>query len=221
MRAIIFVNGLVEDRVALANLVTDDDYLIGADGGTLHCLDINRVPHVVVGDLDSLSPDVCRELRDQNVQFESHQPEKNQTDLELAIERAIADGAASIVLVGALGGRLDQMLANLLLLAQRDWPLPIRVVDARQTAQLVRPEKPLSLHGPVGMTVSVLPLTPHVTGITYCGLKYPLSNATLDFGSTRGISNELANPTATVEIASGVLLVIWSHMHTTSSGELA
>lgn len=175
MRAIIFVNGVVENRAALANLVTDDDYLIGVDGGTLHCLDINRLPRVVVGDLDSLPADVCRELRYQKVQFESHQPEKNQTDLELAVERAIADGATSIMLVGALGGRLDQMLANLLLLAQRDWPLPICVVDAHQMAQIVRPGKPLSLHGSVGMTVSALPLTPPGNGYYLLWIKISAS----------------------------------------------
>lgn len=215
MRAVIFVNGLVEDLANLARFVQEDDYLIGADGGTLHALNIDRIPYVVVGDMDSIPPSIQRELRDQEVQFEKHRPEKNQTDLELAVERAIADGATSIVLVGVLGGRLDQTLANLLLLAQREWPVPISIVDSlndrEQQAQLVRPNQPLHLRGKIGTTVSALPLSERVTGITYSGLKYPLTDATLPFGSTHGISNELVASPATIEIGTGALLVVWLH----------
>jgi len=209
MRTIVFVNGLVQNKNALAQFVKDGDYLIGADGGTLHCLDIGRIPDVVVGDLDSLSHAVRQELTDKNVRFELHEPEKNETDLELAIKRAIADGATSIVLAGALGGRLDQMLSNLFLLAQRDWGVSICVVDGKQRAQLVRPQQPLVLHGTPGTTISAMPLSERVTGITYHGLKYPLTDATLEFGSTRGISNEVLESPAKIEIKTGTLLIIW------------
>lgn len=211
MRALIFVNGLLENPATLAQFIQDEDYLIAADGGTRHCLAADRVPHVVVGDMDSIPPMVQQQLRAQGVQFEQHQPEKDQTDLELAIERAIADGATSIVLVGALGGRLDQMLANLLILAQREWLVPISVIDDNQHAQIVRPGQPLDLRGEQGIIVSAIPLSERVTGITYRGLKYPLTNATLHLGSTRGISNELVESPATIEIGSGVLLVVWIH----------
>lgn len=210
MRAVIFVNGLIEDLATLAQFVQDDDYLIGADGGTLHALNIDRMPHVVVGDMDSISPLIQRELSDHKVQFEEYQPEKNETDLELAVERAIADGATEIVLVGALGGRLDQTLANLLLLAQREWPIPISVSDGNQHAQIVRAGNPLEVCGQVGMTVSAIPLSERVTGITYHGLKYPLTDATLSLGSTRGISNELQESPATISIGSGLLLIVWA-----------
>ena len=64
------------------------------------------------------------------------------------------------------------------------------------------------LHGVVGSTVSAIPLSSEVTGITYTGLQYPLHGATLQLGSTRGVSNALASPAATVEITSGLLLVV-------------
>ncbi len=124
MRAVIFVNGVVDDYARLAAWLRADDYLIGADGGTMHCLALGRRPDVVVGDLDSLSGGVVAELRAAGVEIEEHPVAKDKTDLDLAIDRAIRDGADAVLLVGALGGRLDQTLSNLLLLARREWPVP-------------------------------------------------------------------------------------------------
>ena len=208
MRAIIFVNGIVAGVGWIADLVRDDDYLIGADGGTYHCLAIGRVPHIVIGDLDSLELATKEELVCQGVQIEKHPVEKDQPDLELPLELAIEHHATEIILVGALGGRLDQMLANLLILAQREWPVPVKLVDDRQTAQHLRSGETIQLSGQVGDTVSAIPLSDLVTGITYTGLRYPLTNATLTLGSTWGVSNELAAEVATITVESGILLVV-------------
>ena len=207
MRAIIFINGIINDYDPIKRLLRNDDYLIGADGGTRHCLAVGKVPNVVVGDLDSLAMRDIERLRAQGVQFEQHAPEKNETDLELAIARALRDGADEIVLVGAMGGRLDQMLANLFIVAQRAWPASISLVEGEQTAQLVRGGEMLTLSAPIGATISAIPLSERVTGITYTGLQYPLTDFTMGFGSTRGISNVLIESPATIYVATGVLLV--------------
>ncbi|MEZ4709722.1 MAG: thiamine diphosphokinase [Caldilineaceae bacterium] len=206
-RAIIFVNGLISDYARLAKLLRADDLLIGADGGARHAIKIGRLPHIVVGDMDSLSAAEVAQFAAQGVRLERHKPEKDQTDLELAIERALAEGATQIVLVGAQGDRLDQSLANLLILAQRDWPAHISVVENGQRAQIARGGQTILLEGAPGDVVSAIPLSPRVTGITYRGLRYPLHNAELPLGSTRGISNELAAPSAAISIRSGLLLV--------------
>ncbi len=208
MRAVIFVNGLVTDYVTLARWLRPDDFLIGADGGTLHCLALGRQPQVVVGDLDSLEPALVEQLMAQGVQIERHSPIKDQTDLELAIECAHRYAADEVLLLGALGGRLDQMLANVLILARQAWPFSLRLVDETQIAQVLRGGETLRVDAPVGSTLSVIPLSESVTGITYAGLEYPLVNATLPFGSTRGISNVVQSVPATIQLATGVLLVI-------------
>lgn len=208
MRAIVFANGVIADYTTLQSLVQPDDRLICADGGTAHCLRIGRQPHVIIGDLDSIDAAQLETMVASGVEIEEYAPEKNQTDLELALERAIADGAQEIVLVGALGGRLDQMIANLLILAQRAWPVPIRIVDGDQIAQVMRGGETLTLHGAVGSTVSAIPLSDTVTGITYTGMKYPLTDHTLHMGSTRGISNEMLDTTATVTIRTGLLMIV-------------
>lgn len=208
MRAVVFVNGEVRDYMALAAWLQPGDYLIGADGGTRHALALGLRPHAVVGDLDSLEPDTVAALAAQGVEIERYPVAKDQTDLELAIEAGLAAGASEILLLGALGGRLDQTLANLLILAQRHWPVPLRLAEGEQLAQVLRGGECLTLHAAPGSTVSAIPLSTTVTGITYTGLVYPLVDATLAIGSTRGVSNVVASSPATVTIKEGVLLVV-------------
>ncbi len=208
MRAVIFVNGEVQDYTALARWLRPGDHLIGADGGTRHMLALGLMPDAVVGDLDSLEPETVAKLIAQGVDVERYPIAKDQTDLELAIERGLRAGASEILLLGALGGRLDQTLANLLILAQRNWPVPLRLAEGSQLAQVLRSGETLMLHAAPGSTVSAIPLSAIVTGITYTGLEYPLHDATLSIGSTRGVSNVVASSPATITIDEGVLLVV-------------
>jgi thiamine pyrophosphokinase len=205
---VIFVNGTIADPARLAHRLRADDDLIAADGGAQHLRALNRLPRVVVGDLDSLTPALRAELTAQGVTLEQHPPAKNETDLELAILRAIRDGADEILLVGALGGRLDQSLANVLLMAQRPWPAKLQLLEGDQLAMVVRGGETVTLAAGPGSLVSLLPLSAAVTGITYTGMLYPLENATLTLGSTRGVSNEVAQAPATVRIDDGLALLI-------------
>lgn len=210
MRAIVFCNGNIENYGVLARILRADDYLIGADGGTRHCIALGRLPHVIVGDLDSIEPHLLDELTNAGVLVERHPPVKDQTDLELAIERGLADGADEILLVGATGGRLDQTLANLLIPAQRLWPAPVKLMQDNQIAQLLRGPDVLVLDGAAGDTVSLIPLSETVTGISYSGLEYPLERASLHIGSTRGVSNAMTGASATIEVETGMALVVHS-----------
>ena len=210
MRAVVFVNGTVTDYAALRQWLQPDDYLICADGGSRHCVQLELRPDVVVGDMDSADPAVLTTWEAAGTALERHPTGKDQTDLELALERAIRDGAADILLLGALGGRLDQTLANLLILAQRNWQARIRLAEGDQVAQILLDGEVMTLSGAVGDIVSVVPLSPEVTGITYAGLEYPLEGAALRLGSTRGISNVIAAHPATIAIDRGILLVVQS-----------
>jgi thiamine pyrophosphokinase len=218
MAAVIFVNGIIHNYEAMRRWVREGSDLIAADGGAHHAIAMGVRPRVIVGDLDSVSPELAQELARQGVELEKYPAAKDKTDLELAIERAIRDGAQEIVLLGALGGRLDQSLANVLLMAKRDWPATIRLVDAPESenggvteiATVIHNGEMITLEAAIGSTVSLLPLSAEVTGITYTGLLYPLNNATIALGSTRAVSNEVSSFPATVSIGSGIALVIQS-----------
>ncbi len=207
MRSIIFINGHFTAPERVRQLLRPDDYLIAVNGGTPHVLALNLIPHVVIGDLDSLAPEILARLQQASTRLLRFSPNKDETDLELALRHAAALPSETILLVGALGGRLDQMLANILLLSLpclhgRD----VRIIDGAQTAFLIRDRAEIT--GAPGDTVSILPLGGDAHGVSNDGLEWPLADATLPFGTTRGISNVLRASTGAISVAHGLLLCI-------------
>ena len=140
--------------------------------------------------------------------------DKDETDLELALQEAVATGCSRITITGALGGRLDQTLSNIYLL---NLPvladLDVRIDDGAQEVILIH--SAVALQGSPGDTVSLLPLSPIVRGISTSGLKYPLTDESLIFYRSRGISNEMSAENANVQIQSGILLCIHARREVT------
>jgi thiamine pyrophosphokinase len=206
-RMIIFVNGLIPDNESARCILRPDDIIIAADGGTRHALDLDLTPSVIIGDLDSLPEADRRKLEEKGVQFIEHPAEKDQTDLELALDYAIRQNFHEIVLIGALGGRLDQTLGNLARLTGLKFAgLDVRADDGVEEAWFVRDSCQVS--GQPGDLVSLIPWGRKTTGVTTSGLRWPLHGEILYPDKTRGISNELKGETATVSIHSGLLLVV-------------
>lgn len=206
MRVVIFANGELVDPAAAAQWVRPGDCVVAADGGTRHVLAAGLTPAVVIGDLDSLPPETRAALTAAGTQFRSYPPQKDETDLELALLWAAAQAAEEIIVVGAWGGRPDQALANLLLLA-----LPalsghrVRLIAGRWEITLLRGGETAHFEGAPGETLSLLPLGGDATGITTTGLAYPLQNEALYCGPARGVSNRFTGATATVTLAQGLL----------------
>jgi thiamine pyrophosphokinase len=208
-RAIIVTNGHLADPAALQRHIRPGDRLICVDGGTHHAWALHLTPDVVVGDLDSLDPGLQAELEAAGVRFEVHPTHKNETDLELALRLAVAEGATQIDVLAVLGGRLDQSLANLLLLTRPEWiGVQVRVIEGNEAAWPVWGGQMTSVHGQVGDTLSLVPLTPVVTGVILEGVEWPLYDATLSLGSTLTISNVLVAPTARLQVGEGLVLVV-------------
>ena len=211
MDALIFANGALDDgimvRRALASLYRP--LVIAADGGARMAQDpYGCLPHVVIGDLDSLDPEEVQALERQYVQIIKHPPEKDETDLELAFRWAVNANATRIRVVGALGRRLDQTFANVYLLAlpelrERD----VRLVSGNQEIWLIA-EGTHTILGEAGDTLSLIPLTGSVKGISTQNLYYPLHQEMLVFGPARGISNVLTTHHASVTVTDGTLLVV-------------
>jgi thiamine pyrophosphokinase len=210
MRAVVFVNGVFKEPERVRDLLRADDLIIAVDGGTRHAWEVGSEPQLVVGDLDSLSADEQERLRAAGAEVSSFPPRKDQTDLELALHRAVAEGASAIIIVAALGGRLDQMMANLLLLTLPELrDVDVRIVEGAQEAFLIRDEA--RIEGQSGDTVSLIPLRGDATGITTEGLEWPLDDATLRFGATRGVSNVLTAEQACVRVRRGLLFCVVTH----------
>ncbi len=183
------------------------DLLVAADGGARHALGLDILPHVVIGDLDSLDAGQMTRLRSAGARFIVHPTAKDETDLELALLYAVEQDADPIIILAALGARLDQTLANVLLLTMPALvDRNVRLIDGSQTAFIVRGEATIT--GKLGDTVSLIPLGGEARGITTTGLLYPLTDGTLPFGPALGISNELTASQARVQVCDGLLLCV-------------
>lgn len=207
---LIFANGDLNDGPAVRAALdhAPDARIIAADGGARLALACARPPDLVIGDFDSLSDDEVRDLADRGAQIVRFPAAKDETDLELALLRAVQDGAVWLRVIGAVGDRLDQTLANLYLLtldelAGRD----VRLVAGRQTLWLLRPGTHL-IRGTPGDTLSLLPLVGSAENIRTTGLQYSLRGETLRLGPARGVSNVLEADTATVTFSTGLLIAV-------------
>jgi len=207
MHAIVIANGHVGNADARWAQTWPHDLVICADGGARHALALGLAPEVVIGDLDSLDSDLRSRLGRKGCQFLVHPARKDETDLELALRYAIYRRVDEILILGALDGRIDQTLANVLLLTLPDLEgIKVQIVAGDQEMFLIRDQ--VSIEGQVGDTISLLPIVGDVTGVTTEGLEYPLQRGTLKFGSTLGVSNVLTAPVARVQVERGLLLCI-------------
>ncbi|MBS3943444.1 MAG: thiamine diphosphokinase [Dethiobacter sp.] len=207
-RVIVLANGEINDLEFVRRRISADDFIICADGGALHALAMGIQPDLVIGDMDSLPASVIERLQGSKAEFLRFPAEKDKSDLELALERAVALAPKEILLVGALGGgRFDQAIGNLLLLTiPLRAGIPARIIDERHHIYLT--EQEITVSGSPGETVSLFSLTPEVENITTEGLKYPLAGETLYFASTRGLSNEFTGHRARITTGPGLMLVI-------------
>jgi thiamine pyrophosphokinase len=206
-RLIIFANGLVPELESARHLIQPGDILLAADGGTRHALALGFLPSVVIGDLDSLTSDDRRQLDAGGVEVQQYSRDKDMTDLELALHYGVQAGHREILVVGALGGRIDQTLGNLSLLTNPDFgALDIRMDDGVEEAFFTRSR--CGIYGRPGDIVSLIPWGGEVAGISTEGLLWPLRSEMLFPDRTRGISNEMSRKKGSIRLKSGLLLVI-------------
>jgi thiamine pyrophosphokinase len=204
-RIIIFANGDLPDLEKARALLHDDDFIIAADGGTRHTLALGLTPQVIIGDMDSLPAGFEISKFDNDVIL--YPQDKNETDLELAIQYALTLNPEQIIILAALGGRLDQTLGNIALISnvQR---LTLNVCIDNGIEEVFFCHNECEINGKPGDLVSLIPWQGEVTGIVTTNLKWVLQDETLYPQKTRGISNEMLSETATVQIKSGLLLII-------------
>jgi len=205
--AVIFTGGVLRDSPAVQSAIAASGLIVAADGGADAAVRFGHSPHVVVGDLDSISPAVHKQLVAEKCEFVTSPAQKDETDTELAVAYALTRHAGDITILGGIeGDRIDHILANIFHVSSL--PVPTRFINGHTTAWAVTGPAAVPVHGAPGDVLSLLPLTPEITGVTLTGLQYPLHAATMAMTSARGISNVLTAPEATVTFARGRLLLV-------------
>lgn len=209
MRAVLVASG--ETDAADARWLDGADRVVAVDGGTAWLASVGRRPDMVVGDLDSADPALIAALEADGVPFERHAMDKEASDTELAVAGVVTAGADEVVILGALAGpRLDHQLANLTLLADpilanvRD----LRIVRGGTMVRGLHGGGELVLDGAAADLVTLLPIGGDAVGVRTTGLRYPLDGETLSIGRSRGLSNVVVKPPASVSLEGGSLLVI-------------
>jgi len=206
--ALVFSGG---DRVerTITDQLPPDALVIAADSGIDHALAAGRSVDVAVGDFDSVSAEGLASVRAAGASIHEHPADKDASDLELALDEAMAAGVEHVIVVGGHGGRVDHFLVNaMLLVSERHRGMRIEAWLGPTRAFVVRPPDPLVLTGHPGDVITLLAVRAAAMGVTTTGLRYPLDGDALSPGSTRGLSNELVDPEATVALTHGCLLVI-------------
>jgi thiamine pyrophosphokinase len=181
--------------------------IICCDGGARHMLNTGTKPDVIIGDMDSINFAQLAEYSREKIKIITYPANKDFTDTELALDYALGLKPQKISILCALGGRIDHTLANLFLLCRaQEKGIETFLIDEYCEAFLL--SKETSFANEKGKTVSLLALTPKVTGITLSGFAYPLEKGTLKMGDSRGISNVIRDTRAGIKIEKGKLLVI-------------
>jgi thiamine pyrophosphokinase len=205
----VVMSGGPPPHAAVVAHLPDHPFVIAADSGLDHAYDLGLDVQLVVGDLDSVSKEALDAAETAGVPVERHPTAKDAIDTELAVDAALARGARRIVVVAGGGGRFDQLVAGLLVLAR-----PV-LADVDIEAW-VGPAYVQVLHGPghaaltgrPGAYVSLLAMSGVAEGVTTSGLRYPLHGEALLPGSSRGISNEFEGGEAAVAVERGVLVAV-------------
>jgi len=183
------------------------DLIVAADGAAAWLVARGRPPDVLVGDMDSVDPALVARLSARGCRLVRHPAHKDETDTELAVREAVALGARRITLLGALGGRVDHAVANIMLLLTPALAgVETVLFDGRSWLCVIR--NSLTLAGGPGDVLSLIPLGGDAEGVVTEGLEYPLRNEVLALGPARGVSNVFLGDHARVSLRRGALLAV-------------
>lgn len=204
METVLIFAGGTQPAISLAGELPDADLVVAADSGYDLAISWGIAVDVLVGDMDSIESEPIP----RHVIVERHSAEKDATDLELALERVASHAPQRVVVVGGSGGRVDHELATATLLTSTQWADVDEIdwVNDRGWAYVVRGRR--KVHSDVGDIVSLIPMGGDALGIDTRGLRWNLTGATLEHGSTRGVSNVFVSPVADIKVNVGCLLAV-------------
>jgi thiamine pyrophosphokinase len=208
-KVVIISGGTIGDERFLKEWLNEaqDPVIICADGASRQLLAHDIIPAVIIGDMDSAEENILRYFKERGSKVVRYPKRKDETDTWLALEYAFKMKPDEIIILGALGGRIDHALANIFLLVKAAKKgVKTKIVD--ETSELFVVVDTVTITGNIGDTVSLFPLSSSVSGITLQGFDYPLSDGVMEIGAPYGISNRLAEERGIISVGTGHLLVV-------------
>ena len=209
-RTIIVTGGNInKDFLQKTILEKNFNYIIASDKG-LEILDrCNIIPNFIIGDFDSINKEsLDKYLNKANVKVIKLNPEKDYTDTHMALKLAIDLKSTNILIIGAIGTRIDHTISNINILKEAlEKNIHSEIIDERNKIKLINKNTIIEKDNNFKY-ISLLPLTTKVEGVTLKGFKYPLKDAVLEIGQSIGVSNEQIEEIATIDLKSGILILL-------------
>lgn len=209
MKVLIIAGGVFPSVKLLEEELKSSSVVICADSGANGLYSNNVTPDILMGDFDSISKEALKYFEEKGCAIDKYPKEKDLTDSEIALKKALELGAKEIVFLGCTGHRLDHVMGNLGLLAKCcELNVEAYIKDDNNTIFAVK--KPVKLKGSLGELFSLCSFGDFVDNLSVKGAKYELNNYLLRIGDPRTISNEFFHEEVDITFSSGMLIIIKS-----------
>ena len=213
-KALLILNGDLDlDECEIMEIIKKENIekIIAVDGGANNTRKVNLIPDIIIGDLDSITKENKNYYQDKNVKFIKHPIEKDQTDSEIAVDFCKEYNLKEIFFAAALGGRIDQQIANINLLEYvEDLKLKAKIISKNIEIALIPGTKVFK--NKKNYRLSLIPQSKVVEKVRISGCKYNLASKDIYRSQTRGISNKIENNRAQVDFESGLLIYILENL---------
>ena len=211
MKTLIVTGGYIEKEFLLRTInETKFDTIIAVDNGLKILDEVKIKPNYIVGDFDTVDNKILDLYKkDISIKIHKYNPIKDNTDTDIAIRLAVKLKSTQIIIIGAIGTRIDHVLGNIQVLKYAmDNEVDCKIIDENNEIQLINKTRILEKKGINKKYISLIPLTEKVENINLKGFKYELENGTLTIGSSLGISNEIIKEDARIQFDNGILIMI-------------
>lgn len=208
IKTLIISGGNISLKFAKKHIKNNDfNYIIAVDKGLQVLNKLEIEPDYIIGDFDSISKKI---LNNYNKNIIKLNKEKDYTDTHMALKLAIEIGSNDIIIIGAIGTRIDHTLANIHILKEAmEKKISCKIVNEKNKIFLINKNTIIERDENYNY-LSIIPLTTRATKITLKGFKYLLENADLSIGQSIGISNEQIEKEAQIDLKTGILIIIYS-----------
>ena len=207
MKAVIISHGHLQDYKILEDECRNSDVVICADGGAEFAYKYGIIPNYLIGDFDSINEKILEYFKTVETQIIRYSCEKDYTDTEICVYKALELKCDEICILAGIGGRMDHSLGNigLLHLIEKN---NARGYIASEDCYIYLCSNEISIYGNKGDVISILPYKDEAVGVSLNGLKYELNNFNIQFGSPIGISNEMLGEKCTIKLESGEVIIL-------------
>lgn len=211
MRTLIVTGGNINTEFLKVTLAENKfKTIIAVDKGLEALNKICVKPNYIIGDFDSVNKAILNQYENKNIEITYLKPEKDFTDTHMAIKLAIEKGTEHIIIIGAVGTRIDHTLANIHVLNEAlKNNIHTEIINENNRIMLINKQVKLTKNANYKY-VSIIPLTTQIKGVTLKGFKYNIENATINLGESIGVSNEQIDQEALIEIKEGIAILIYS-----------